>query len=276
MLNICFSESANGILEQAVHEGYLIESKTVCIPDDLSLGDISNPKNWDTRRKTMLDLYLDQEYIERSCKRCYQEFFDQIYNHEKVLIWYANTPSEFCGLLYTLWLLKETPVAIGAVCCSRTLKRGDNQFSSYYSVSDLRPEEVIRFLPFEVSFSEAEKEEYISEWEKLSDENGELRVYWNETVQTADPSYYDDVILKYISTKPQTVADAVGKFMMTEHLGVNDQFVVSRINVLIQKGVLYSDGDGVSYRDKIKLLRPQMERRILSIATQIDRRQANM
>lgn len=276
MLNVCFSESAHGILTHAVHDGYLIDSKTVCIPDDLSLGDISNPRNLDTRMKILLALYSDREYVDQTCKKLYQQFYDQIFAHEKIMIWYANTPAEYCGLLYTLWLLKESPAAVGTVCCSRTLKRGENQFASYYSVSDLKPEEVIRFLPFETSLTAQERKEHAFEWEKLADENGQLRVYWNETVQTADLSYYDDAILKYVGAKPQTVADTVRNFIREEQPGVNERLVIARINALIRKGILQSDGDSVSYRDMITLIRPEQNRRILSIEQQIAARKAKI
>ena len=49
MLNICFSEEVKNTLQCAIQDGYLIASDTVCIPDDLSLGDISNIKRIESR-----------------------------------------------------------------------------------------------------------------------------------------------------------------------------------------------------------------------------------
>ncbi len=271
MLNVCFSENALDTLRQAVQAGYLIQSETVCIPDDLSLGDISNPKNIETRRSVLKALYGDA--AETSCRKNYSDFFQQIYSHDSVLIWYADTPAEYCGLLYTLWLLRETRVKVGVICCSRTLKRGENQYVSYYSTGELAPEEVIRFLPFETELSKEQTEEYVSEWDKLADENGVLRVCWNNTVQSADISYYDDLLLKYISKEPQTVGEAVGRFVFGERLGVNISFVLSRLKALVKNGTLYAEGENIGHRDIITLLRPRPEKRILNIEAQIDRQQ---
>jgi len=45
MLNVCFSESAMGTLKFAFHEYiYDQQCKVICIPDDLSVGNIDNIK----------------------------------------------------------------------------------------------------------------------------------------------------------------------------------------------------------------------------------------
>ncbi len=265
MVNVCFSKSAFRVLQQAVEMGYLISSETVCIPDDLSLGDISNLKRLDTRKSVLQNLDSDAPRAWTENKRHYSDFFEQIYRHEKVLIWYANTPAEYCGMLYTVWLLKETSAKIGTVCCSRTLKRGENQYLSCNTVSDLAPEEVIRFLPFETVLTPEESESYISEWEKLSDENAPLRICWNSSVQSADISYYDDVILQYLSREPQVVSEVVQRFSQGEQLGLSDFFVRYRLAAMVKNGTLSAADGTIGYRDLITLIRPKPQKRIINI-----------
>ena len=63
MLNICFSDTACRRLKEASDEGYLIASETACIPDDLSIGDISNVKNFVSRKDVLDALYRDEAYV---------------------------------------------------------------------------------------------------------------------------------------------------------------------------------------------------------------------
>ena len=270
MLNICFSEQAMAVLKEAVQAGYLIESEVVCIPDDLSLGDISNIKNTNTRLPVLKSLHAASSQWEADCRKCYYDFFSRIHNHDSIMIWYAAAPADYCGLLYTLWLLKDTPADVRAVCCSRTLKRGENQYQSYYAVEDLEPSEVIRFLPFETEFSQAELETLHLEWEKLTDENGELRVYWNETVQTATVSYYDDVLLPYISKEPQLAADVIQKFLSEERPGISAGFLRERLEALAEEQKIVFDGKVVRLKDKISFLLVPEQSKIMRVAGELE------
>ncbi|MGV8983165.1 DUF1835 domain-containing protein [Clostridium sp.] len=90
-------------------------SKVICIPDDLSVGNISNIKDFISRKDTLASLIGDDRYIDTNCKSRYQEFFDEIYKHKEITIWYGNSPYEFCGFLYTIWLLKNEPITIKGI-----------------------------------------------------------------------------------------------------------------------------------------------------------------
>lgn len=238
MLNICFSETAYISLTQAVKDGFLIESDTVCLADDLSLGNISSVKSFETRKDLLAILYHSGSYADTVCRNYHREFHGQIYNHDKVRIWYSVTPAEYCGFLYTLWLLQESPVQVEAICCSRTLKKGEQLYTTYHQVSDVAPEAFIRFLPFGALLKAEEVKSYASEWEKLREENARLRVVWNQTVQSAQVGYYDRVILKLAEKQEWSVAALTEELMRQENLYASKVFLAARIKLLAGRGIL--------------------------------------
>lgn len=267
MLNICFSDTACCRLQEATDEDYLIASETVCIPDDLSLGDISNVKSFETRREILSALYQDDGYVDSHCQNNYRKFYQQLSSHDKIRIWYANTPFECCGMLYVLWLLQDSLTELEAICCSRTLKKSETQYVSYNQVADVRPEEFIRFLPFGELVSRELRTERSQEWEKLMNENGKLRVNWNQTVQTADVSYYDDVFLKYLGASA-TTDQLLERLVEQERLILSKSFLLSRLGALTEKGVL-SLADGSYCRNELVLMTPGRSRNIINIEPEL-------
>lgn len=267
MLNICFSDTACRRLKEASDEGYLIASETACIPDDLSIGDISNVKNFVSRKDVLDALYRDEAYVEGYCRDCYRQFYQQLSTHDKIRIWYANTPFEYCGLLYALWLLQDSLAELEVICCSRTLKKSETQYATYNQVADILPEEFIRFLPFGEIVSKEMRAERSLEWEKLTDENGMLRVNWNQSVQTADISYYDDILIKRLGPS-STAAELLSCLAEQERLVLSKSFLLSRLNALTEMGALTCT-DGRYFRSEIVLMASGRSRNIINIEPEL-------
>lgn len=238
MLNICFSEEVKNTLQCAIQDGYLIASDTVCIPDDLSLGDISNIKKIESRISATRLLREVDHLTEMDFQLYYREFFQKLYIHGKVVIWYSNTVAEYCGYLYVLWLLTDSPVEVQAVCCSRTLKRGENRFSTYVSTKDIASEEFIRFLPYSIVLSKEDRQEQACIWEKLMQENGDLRVWHNDSLCTEKSHFYDSMIQKYITSQKRTIASVMSDLQYKEQIVLTGGFVVSRIREMASKGII--------------------------------------
>jgi len=244
MLNVCFSESAMGTLKFAFHK-YVHDHqfKVICIPDDLSVGNIDNIKDFASRKNTLVTLFGDEKYVETYCKSRYKEFFDEIYNHKEITIWYGNSPFEFCGFLYTIWLLRDKPITLRRIYCSRTLERDSKTYVTYKSVAELDAEEIQRFLLFAEKISNKEIKDYAKLWEKLSFENGVLRIYKGFTIVTADISYYDEIFLKHISYIPTQISKVIGRILGDEELGIGDGLIANRIKEMVSQGILKQDGD---------------------------------
>lgn len=256
MLNICFSESAMGSIKFAFHK-YAADyhSNVICIPDDLSIGNISNVRDFNSRKDTLVSLFGDEKYVDSKCKSRYQEFFDEIYNHQEITIWYGNSPFEFCGFLYTIWLLKDKPITIKGIYCSRTMVREPNTYVTYKHAGELDPDRIDSFLSYAKEIADKDKKDYADLWERLSMENGELRIYKDSTIITTDVSFYDEIILKHISFVSVPIAKIIGKIFGQEQLVIGDGFIAMRINELIKRGVLKQEGsDERFYRNNIRKL----------------------
>lgn len=247
MLNVCFSESAMNGLKFAIYRDVLRYSQIICLPDDLSIGDISDVRDFNKRRGVLTSLISNEKYIDIRCKEIYDSFFHEIYKHKSITIWYSNIPQEFCGFLFVLWLLKEEPIDIKAVCCSRTIEKEENVFITYNSVGEIDTEEFSLFLPFIYNVTEGDKEKYIALWERLSCENGSLRIFKNSSMITVEESYYDEIILKYITSMPNMIARVIGEILQNEKLGIADGFIKRRIQELINRGILVQEGSNSKF-----------------------------
>ena len=280
MLNVCFSESARGSL-RCSKITKICNQVVACIPDDLSVGDIRNIDDFDTRKRSILkfhgDFYDDtedfSEYISTDCKKRYYEFFEQIDNHREILIWYSNSPHEFCGMLYVLWLLRNSPAKISAVNCSQPILKKNSSVIFHHSTGEISPEDFSDFLPYIQTIADKPKQDYSELWEKLVKENGLLRVFSgisiNEaelsypellkkladekfppsdgnTIKTAELSYYDEFILNQIPRVPIRIADAIGiifgRLAMIQNIFIGDNLIALRIRALIEQGILKQEG----------------------------------
>lgn len=251
MLNICFSESAMGSLKYAVSTGKLEPSKVVCIPDDLSQGDISNIKDIKSREDILFECF-GEKYVDSNCKPRYAEYYNEIHNHKEIRIWYGNSSYEFCGMLYTIWFLKNEKVNLKLIYCTRTIEREPKTYVHYKHAAEISPEEIPIFMAFEEEISEVRRKEYSSLWNRLVRENGQLRAYINLTISTVPVSFYDNLIVDYITDIPVTIASIIGKIFSEEDLGISDSLIAFRIKELIKSGVLKLDGnDERFYRNHI-------------------------
>lgn len=241
MINVCFSESAMGSLKYAVSTGKLELSRVVCIPDDLSRGDISNVEDFKSRESILIES-LGKEYAEKKCKPEYAEFYSEIYSHKDIRIWYGNSPYEFCGMLYTLWLLGDKHANVRSIYCTRTIEGETNTYVHYKHTGEVSPEDIPVFMGFEEEISKAQRKEYITLWNSLISENGELRAYMDSTIKTVPPSFYDELILGYITYIPAVIASIIGRIFCEEDLGISDSLIASRIKQLVKNGVLKLEG----------------------------------
>ena len=280
MLDICFSEGASKSLKctRTVRDS---TQAIVCIPDDLSVGDIINITDFEARKRSMLqfhsNFYNDSEefsvYINTVCRKLYQEFYDEIENHQEIMIWYSNSPYDFCGMLYTLWLLRDSTASIRAVNCSHPILKEDCVVF-HHSTGEIDAKSFCDFSPYIQSITNEQKQAYASRWEKLVEENGLLRVFDGDaidetelsytellkkladedvlqvlkanTIKTAEFSYYDEFILSQIPSTPILVGNAVGTILgrlaMYQHINIGDGIISIRINALIEQGILKMEG----------------------------------
>jgi Protein of unknown function./Domain of unknown function (DUF1835). len=293
MLHVCFSTSAKGSLKCA---GNIIGNKdtVVCIPDDLSVGDITDIPDFETRKRSMTEFcgaFYDSprefdEYLDTVCRDAYREFYGRIFKHSEIMVWYSNSPYEFCGLLYVLWLLRDSPAKVRAVNCSRPIRKKDSIVFHHCS-GDICPEDFSDFIPYIRSFTEEQKQAFAQRWAALVREQGQLRVFDGKTepgtqlpyeellknyeeigsrfaasgpdcIKTAELSYFDDSILNRISAVPARVAEviaaALGNLAVTKNIRIGDGLIALRIKALTEQGVLKLEGQSKRfYENRVSL-----------------------
>lgn len=170
------------------------------------------------------------------------------------MIWYSNTAAEYCGYLYVLWLLNDSPVEVQTVCCSRTLKRGENRFRTYASTKDIAPEEFIRFLPYLTTLSKTDLQSQARVWEKLMQENGDLRIWQDYAIRTEKNNFYDGVIQKYITAQKRTIENVMSDLQYKEQIVLTGGFMVSRIREMASQGMIsYLENPENAYLDLVSL-----------------------
>lgn len=240
MVEICFSESTSVSLEHVRSEGdFIRDSEIYCLPLSLSMGDISNLENLDSRKKlfSAINANSDPDY-QLILDQYLSNFEENVKTFDAIRIWYSYTPDEFCGMLHVLYSLQQRNIPITAIQCRKTVQREDNCCVQYEYSSELPPDVIVRFFAYEMPVGEQQRQEYASQWEQLTKENSELRVVENCTVKSALMDYYDDIIRKHIFKEPFVMANLIGQVMSDEHLGIGDYLICSRLKGMLNIGEL--------------------------------------
>lgn len=255
MINICFSKSTRGLL-MFTRGRSDTDNKIICIDDDLSIGDIRDI-NFDNRKNVLTYFYgYDDKsdfdwYLNTSVKKYYEEFHHIINTtSDEIIIWYSNSPVEYCGMLYTCYVLKEKSVDISMINCSQIIEVTGTTVKCC-STGEIHPEKQKYFFESKKEITQEEKVKYANVWERLIEENGELRTFENADIKTVDINFYDEYILKQITSTPILVGRAVGMVMEeireSKLIGIGHGLLISRIKHLIETGVLGQIGEEKSF-----------------------------
>lgn len=243
MINVCFSNIAYHNIRYSIATEQLHFQKVICIPDDLSMGDISDIHNFYVRKPTLIQIFHDDRFVDNICKTLYQEFFDTIDQFENITIWYTETSMELCGLLYVCWLLRNYHCNINIINCSRNIHEIENINAVY--VSDITESNLYKFQQYQETLSIHKKSEYSMLWQRLMEENGALRIKFNNSIVTVDENTYDKLILNYIpSIGSIPILSAVNEIFLKNRDILNYEFIISRIKFLINSNYLFIDENG--------------------------------
>ncbi|MGN9164678.1 DUF1835 domain-containing protein [Tissierellaceae bacterium HCP3S3_D8] len=237
MINICFSSSAAAMLHILS-----LDNKIIYLNDDLSIGNINN-LDASSRVDQMIYYasyniknYHDHNEGRKSEISIYDNFYKDIQcipSHEEILIWYSNSPFEYCGMLYTLWLLKEREVNINLLNVSQY---------GYSFVVEIGFEGVQTLLSLGERITLEEKIEYCKKWELLQSESGELRMYIDNTIRTVPDEFFDEVLVSFAKEKSIDILEALTHvcqyYREEKKIIINYYYLFSRLNILLKTGVL--------------------------------------
>lgn len=232
ILNICFGENAMNLLRAS----YPIIKSVVCISDDLSIGEISDLDRY--TGKPFLLTINDINCWENSFEIEYKNFEKEIRKYEEVVIWYSNSPFEFCGMLYVMWKLKNSEAKVYYINTSEIHKQVKNNNSIVWCVGEINYEDVLSYMNLKRTVSFEEKIFYYETWEELMIENKELRSFENGKIVGVDIDYYDQFIFECIDYTPKNIKDIIFDSIYNINLEkgnrINDKIIISRVQKLIE------------------------------------------
>jgi hypothetical protein len=218
----------------------LIEKEDVVLfNDDLSVGDISNCREYEGRKEVRHNIYHnDIDYIvDNEIKKELHDFYEMLSRENEFIIWYAHNPRDYCNLYHLVSLIKGKNIKV-VECIKKTV--GDITF--YYKwVGEVLPEDMPMLLNGARKLNEQEKNEYSNKWETLTLENGLLRAEISGEIKTVDENYYDKLILKKVPIKSKTIVSVVGEVVGKDKPCLREWFVVWRINHLADIGCVEID-----------------------------------
>lgn len=251
IINICFSQSAGALLKHAISTNELqYNEKVIVLFDNLSQGaikggvNIEERINWYNIFKGANPLKLFIDYDIEELKENYNAFHDEISNMDSgdtLYLWYGSS-QEFCGMLYTLELLKGRKLNTYIIDVKDTvIKRKEIAFQ-VRTTGEIIPENVEKYVATKRKLDSNENKQFLNVWESLKKDNSILRVLKDGKIESTDESYFDIDILKYtpkeFRNSMRTLGDVVGK----SEDSISDEYILWRIKELIKVGKIEYNG----------------------------------
>lgn len=106
---ICFDDNTYSIIRIAMKLGLIQKEDVVSFDDDLSVGDISNCKEYEYRKRVIYNIYHDNiaHIDDNEIKQQHDDFHKILLEENDFIIWYAHNPMDYCNLYYVVSLTKN-------------------------------------------------------------------------------------------------------------------------------------------------------------------------
>ncbi|MBW9157783.1 DUF3658 domain-containing protein [Clostridium tagluense] len=243
IINICFSQSAGATLKHAVSTNELqYNEKVIVFFDNLSQGaiksgvNIEERINWYNIFKGADPLKLFIDYDIEELKENYNAFHDEISNMDSsdtLYLWYGSS-QEFCGMLYTLELLKDRKLNTYIIDVKDTVIKRNEIVFQVRTTGEIIPENLEKYAAAKRKLDSNEYKQFIDAWESLKKDNSILRALKDGKVKSVDESYFDIAILKYTPKEFRNSMRTVGEVLGKSEDKISDEYIFWRINELIK------------------------------------------
>lgn len=260
IINICFSEFAGATFKVAIMMNELPDKqKVIAFADDLSHGPINDRVSLEERInwwKTVDEDKYFVEYGEEDLRENYDKFHDgisKIDDNDILYLWYASS-QEFCGMLYTVELLKDRNLNIYLINAADAVVKHKDRVYLSREVGGIVPECIKKYVSLKQKLDLNKYRELLDAWEVLKKDNALLRILKNEKIISVDEDYYDINILKYTSKELRKSARVVGSVIGKSKLAISDDYIFWRVKELVKCGQ-------IDYTGKFGIMR-EMEIRI--------------
>jgi len=247
--HVLFTPSGVGTLRQALKAAGRNDD-VVSLFDNLSFGPIDTLDPVERARWAAEELRWD-DWEEVSGRAFWSGALSPDY---RKIVWMSRRSAmEFAGFLAWLWRLQDAScdiVDLTELKVNRPSEHGPPLPPRLVvSTGLVFPGEITDNRLFDQSraLTPPEREGYRSLWAKLVLENAPLRVVADDTLVSAPISYFDDQLISFVKRDWQKVAMVIGHALvaqMDDHIiQVGDLFLASRINTLVEQGILACQGE---------------------------------
>ena len=233
-------------------------SDVLCLGLALSLGDIAAPLAEDGPRRALFrqfhtDFPLDGKEAERAAEAdadwrevlaAAEELRARAAAGEEVRIWADDTPDGACGLRHAAALLAGLDARVTLVSLPRWWERPDGAVVRWErGWGEVHPEEFGLHLGGAEELTRPVLRMLALEWERLREENAPLRAVVNGRVMGVSEDFYDPVLRRCLTEKPQKVANVLGQALV-QLSGVGDWLLARRLRAMAEAGTVRVDEAG--------------------------------
>lgn len=235
MLNVCFGDSECGMLKFALRGEPVTYSRLL-----LNLGHISL-RHFSEDRKKWIDEFFQgcskwtRAKILKKDNRRFNSIISAAEKEKELRIWYAGAPYSKCGFYYLVYSLQGIDCRIYVVEMPENIGYRGAGFDR--SWGEANTNEAYGCLKFERELSEKDRTEIARKWEKLANENSELRLNIDGEITSLLIDYLDDEIISYAPKDEEfRLGRLVGKTLGCSVHCVSDSFIADRIEAMIDCG----------------------------------------
>jgi hypothetical protein len=250
ILHVVFTPSGAGSLKQALeHAGR--DDQVISFFDDLSFGPINPPDPLLRTKWVESELgWTGWDALGRDSERFWREALS--FDHRKIAWLSRRSAMEYAGFLEWLWRVGDDFCETIDLTDFKVFRRPEHGPPTpahlAISLAGLLPKEIVDSDLFGQTrtLSETARRKYRALWEQLRAENAPLRVLENNALISAPISFYDALLMSYVTDDWQKVARIVGHalaFQMDDCIfQTGDLFLAARVNALVEVGLLELQG----------------------------------
>lgn len=260
MVEILFGESEAGSMKATKKYTSLLSSKdyndqetagkiedVICLGFLLDIGDINEGVDSLYRKKLIYSLYaqepwgkheaMDEEL--RKLGNLYCEELNRLKSYlstgEPVRVWYSDSPYSLCGFYHLCSILKNYNNKVFVVKLPEYIY-SKNCIVSYNHWGEVSPNGFEEFLSYQRELSSLEIQVNAEVWNELKEDNSPLRALINGRILGVSEDFYDFLLWKRITRKPEKQARVIGEILGFYRVGISDWWFAKRIDYYIQKG----------------------------------------
>lgn len=234
-LHLVFGSSAAGTLKQALHNAGRTD-EVLWLDDDLSFGPIANDDA--ENRQRWVEQELGCTWWDDTANNSTAFLKRSLAHTGSITAWTSwNAALYHAGFLWWLSHAGDRPVG----------------FVEASALGALNEREMHAMLDTAIPLSSELRAAYQARWQKLKDENADLRVIESGELVSAEFTYFDDLLLSHATSHWRKMALIVGytfgDFMDAEVYQTGDLVLAARLAAMAKAGHLEWRGDLSSMRN---------------------------